>query len=114
MTQLDAQQVVFLFRVIARRLADARVELGALDGAIGDADHGTAMADGFAMVVQSGAEAAARHYHGISAAQLGPEQAARLAGMVPNPRFYDRNRNAPGLGRKTAIILGRMPGAEIP
>ncbi|UCV18745.1 monofunctional biosynthetic peptidoglycan transglycosylase [Ferribacterium limneticum] len=61
-----------------------------------------------------GAEAAARHYYNASAAQLGPEQAARLAGMVPNPRFYDRNRNAPGLGRKTAIILGRMPGAEVP
>jgi len=61
-----------------------------------------------------GAEAAARHYYSIGAGQLGPEQAARLAGMVPNPRFYDRNRNAPGLGRKTAIILGRMPGAEIP
>ena len=61
-----------------------------------------------------GAEAAARHYYNISAAQLGPEQAARLAGMVPNPRYYDRNRGAPGLGRKTGIILGRMPGAEIP
>jgi len=61
-----------------------------------------------------GAEAAARHYYGIGAGQLGPEQAARLAGMVPNPRFYDRNRGAPGLGRKTAIILGRMPAAEIP
>lgn len=61
-----------------------------------------------------GAEAAARHYFGISAQQLGPEQAARLAGMVPNPRFYDRNRNAPGLGRKTAIILARMPAAELP
>lgn len=61
-----------------------------------------------------GAEAAARHYYGTGAAQLGPEQAARLAGMVPNPRYYDRNRNAPGLGRKTAIILGRMPAAEIP
>jgi len=61
-----------------------------------------------------GAEAAARHYYGSSAAQLGPEQAARLAGMVPNPRYYDRNRNAPGLARKTAIILGRMPGTEIP
>ena len=45
---------------------------------------------------------------------LGPEQAARLAGMVPNPRYYDRNRSAPGLGRKAAIILGRMPGAEVP
>lgn len=61
-----------------------------------------------------GAEAAARHYYATGAAQLGPEQAARLAGMVPNPRYYDRNRNAPGLGRKTAIILGRMPAAEIP
>jgi monofunctional biosynthetic peptidoglycan transglycosylase len=61
-----------------------------------------------------GAEAAARHYFGTSAASLGPEQAARLAGMVPNPRFYDRNRNAPGLARKTAIILGRMPAAELP
>ncbi len=61
-----------------------------------------------------GAEAAARHYFGTSAAQLGPEQAAKLAGMVPNPRFYDRNRNAPGLARKTAIILGRMPSAEVP
>ena len=61
-----------------------------------------------------GAEAAARHYYNASAAQLGPEQAAKLAGMVPNPRFYDRNRNAPGLARKTAIILGRMPSAELP
>jgi len=61
-----------------------------------------------------GAEAAARHYYGVSAGQLGPEQAARLAGMVPNPRFYDRNRSAPGLGRKTAIILARMPSASVP
>ncbi len=61
-----------------------------------------------------GAEAAARHYYNTSAAQLGPEQAARLAGMVPNPRYYDGNRSATGLGRKAAIILGRMPGAEVP
>lgn len=61
-----------------------------------------------------GAEAAAQHYFGVTAARLSPEQAARLAGMVPNPRYYDRNRNAPGLGRKTGIILGRMPSAEIP
>jgi len=61
-----------------------------------------------------GAEAAARHYYNTGAAQLGSEQAARLAGMVPNPRYYDRNRSAPGLGRKTAIILGRMPSADVP
>ena len=61
-----------------------------------------------------GAEAAARHYYNVSAAQLGPEQAARLAGMVPNPRYYDRNRGAPGLGRKTGIILSRMSSADVP
>ena len=61
-----------------------------------------------------GAEAAARHYYGISAAQLGPEQAARLAGMVPSPRFYDRNRNAPGLANKAAVIQSRMPSAQVP
>jgi monofunctional biosynthetic peptidoglycan transglycosylase len=61
-----------------------------------------------------GAEAAARHYFGISAAQLSAEQAAKLAGMVPSPRFYDRNRSAPGLARKTEVILGRMPSAQIP
>ncbi len=61
-----------------------------------------------------GAEAAARHDFGIGASQLGPEQAAKLAGMVPNPRYYDRNRNAPGLARKTSIILARMPSAEVP
>lgn len=61
-----------------------------------------------------GAEAAARHYYGIGAAQLSAEQAARLAGMVPNPRYYDRHRGTPGLARKTAIILSRMPAAALP
>jgi monofunctional biosynthetic peptidoglycan transglycosylase len=61
-----------------------------------------------------GAEAAARHYFGVSAAELSPEQAARLAAMVPNPRYYDRNREAPGMLKKTFVILERMPDAELP
>lgn len=61
-----------------------------------------------------GAEAAARRYFGVSAAQLSPEQAARLAAMAPNPRFYERNQGAPGLNRKIGIILARMPSAELP
>jgi monofunctional biosynthetic peptidoglycan transglycosylase len=61
-----------------------------------------------------GAEAAARHYFGISAAQLGPGQAARLAAMVPNPRFYDRNPHAPWIDIKAQMLLGRMGGAQIP
>jgi monofunctional biosynthetic peptidoglycan transglycosylase len=61
-----------------------------------------------------GAEAAARHYYGTSAAAIGPEAAARLAAIVPNPRFYDRNRNTPWIARKTQMILARMPAAEVP
>jgi len=61
-----------------------------------------------------GAEAAARHYYKTSAAGLGPEQAAKLAAMVPNPRYYDTHRGARGLARKTGIILARMNSAEVP
>jgi monofunctional glycosyltransferase len=61
-----------------------------------------------------GAEAASRHYFGASATQLSAEQAARLAAMAPNPRFYERNPGAPGLNRKIGIIVARMPGADIP
>ena len=61
-----------------------------------------------------GAQAAARHYFGTTAAALSPEQAARLAAIVPNPRFYDRNRNTPWIAKKTGIILARMPAAEVP
>lgn len=61
-----------------------------------------------------GAEAAARHYFHTSAAALGPEQAARLAAMVPNPRFYDTHRNSRALERRTRIILARMNAAQVP
>jgi len=61
-----------------------------------------------------GAEAAARHYYGKSAAQLTAAEAARLAAMAPNPRYYDRHRNAPGLLKKTNIILKRMSASQLP
>jgi monofunctional biosynthetic peptidoglycan transglycosylase len=61
-----------------------------------------------------GAEAAARHYYGMSAAGLDADASARLASMVPNPRFYDHNRNSAWLARKTQMILARMPAADLP
>ncbi|MEO8157108.1 MAG: monofunctional biosynthetic peptidoglycan transglycosylase [Betaproteobacteria bacterium] len=61
-----------------------------------------------------GAQAAARYYYGVSAANLGPEQAARLAAMVPKPRFYDKVRETPLLERRTTIILERMRDAQVP
>lgn len=61
-----------------------------------------------------GAEAAARHYFNSTAAQLGPAQASKLAAMVPNPRFYDKNRSARGLLRKTRIIQRQLAMVELP
>ncbi|MBI1889975.1 MAG: monofunctional biosynthetic peptidoglycan transglycosylase [Burkholderiales bacterium] len=61
-----------------------------------------------------GAEAAAQHYFGVSAANLAPGQAARLAVMLPNPRFFDRNRGSGYLARRTSVILRRMGAAELP
>lgn len=61
-----------------------------------------------------GAEAASRHYYGVSASALTAKQAARLAAIVPNPRFYDLNRNTPWLLKKTDIIFNRMVSTPIP
>jgi len=61
-----------------------------------------------------GAEAAARYYYNHSAASLDAWEAARLAAMVPKPRYYDRNRDTPWLEAKTNLILERMPSAQVP
>jgi monofunctional biosynthetic peptidoglycan transglycosylase len=61
-----------------------------------------------------GAEAAARYYFGVSAAALEPEQAARLAAMLPRPRYYDRNRESPYLTSYSDSILTQMYAAQIP
>lgn len=61
-----------------------------------------------------GAEVAAKHYFRTSAANLTPEQAAWLAAMVPNPRYYDKRGTTRVLQRRAAIILARMPLARVP
>ena len=61
-----------------------------------------------------GCEAAARRYFGTGASALDAAQAARLAAMAPNPRYYERHPDARGLARKIAIVLARMPSAELP
>lgn len=61
-----------------------------------------------------GAEAAARHYYGISAAQLNGEQASRLAAYLPNPKRYGRVRSGPYLDRRAAAIQRLMPYATAP
>ncbi len=61
-----------------------------------------------------GAEAAARHYYGVPAAQLTAAQAARLAAYLPNPKRYGRVRSGPYLDGRTGAILRYMPDAVTP
>jgi monofunctional biosynthetic peptidoglycan transglycosylase len=61
-----------------------------------------------------GAEAAARRHFGTGAAALDPEQAARLAAMVPNPRYYERRGTTPFLARQTAVIRARLEQVQVP
>ena len=61
-----------------------------------------------------GAEAAARHYYKTSAGRITAGQAARLAAMIPNPRFYDRHQYTRYLNRRTATIQARMSMVAVP
>lgn len=61
-----------------------------------------------------GAEAAAYYHFGMTAAELGPEQAARLAAMVPSPRRYGPGHNTAYLQRRTQTLLARMNAVRVP
>ena len=61
-----------------------------------------------------GAKAAALHYYNISTSSLSAKQSSRLAAMIPNPRFYDQNRNSASLLKKSNIIRHRMVSIRIP
>jgi len=61
-----------------------------------------------------GAEAAARHHFGTSAAGLGPSQAAYLAAILPSPRRYARGHTTAYISGRMETILARMPAAQIP
>lgn len=61
-----------------------------------------------------GAQAAARHYFRVDAAQLAPHQAARLAVMLPAPKRFEQRPASPYLLARTATILARMNDVELP
>ena len=61
-----------------------------------------------------GIEAAAQHYYRKPAARLNAAQAASLIAMLPNPKYYQENRNDRRLRNKTNIILRRMGRAALP
>ena len=61
-----------------------------------------------------GAEAAARHYFRKPAAQLSTFEAARLAVMLPRPKYFEKKPHSAYLMHRAGIITGRMGSARLP
>jgi monofunctional biosynthetic peptidoglycan transglycosylase len=61
-----------------------------------------------------GAEAAARHYYRKSASQLTAYEAARLAVMLPRPKYFEKLPNSGYLASRANTIVARMRAAELP
>ena len=61
-----------------------------------------------------GAEAAAQHYFKKSAARLAPNEAARLAVMLPAPKRFEKTPGSAYLAGRTRAIAGRMRNAQLP
>jgi monofunctional biosynthetic peptidoglycan transglycosylase len=61
-----------------------------------------------------GAEAAAQRYFRKPASRLGAGEAARLAVMLPSPKFFERHLGSAYLSSRSATIVARMPAAELP
>ncbi len=61
-----------------------------------------------------GAEAAAQHYFRKPAARLSAYEAARLAVMLPRPRFFEKLPQSAYLSGRAATVVARMGDAELP
>ena len=61
-----------------------------------------------------GAEAAAQHYYRKSAGQLSAYEAARLAVMLPRPRYFEKLPNSAYLSGRAGVIVNRMGDAVLP
>ncbi|HSV34427.1 MAG TPA: transglycosylase domain-containing protein [Ramlibacter sp.] len=61
-----------------------------------------------------GAEAAAQHYYRKSAARLSPYEAARLAVMLPRPKYFEKLPHSGYLANRASTIVARMRDATLP
>ena len=61
-----------------------------------------------------GIEAASLRYFSFHAKDLNSFQSAKLASMIPNPKYYERHQDASGLIERSGIILSRMNAAQVP
>jgi len=61
-----------------------------------------------------GAQAAAQRYFRKDAYRLAPAEAARLAVMLPRPKFFEKLPASEYLANRSALIQGRMAYAQLP
>ena len=61
-----------------------------------------------------GIESASLRYFSSHARDLNSFQSAKLASMIPNPKYYERHQDASGLIERSGIILSRMNSAQVP
>ena len=61
-----------------------------------------------------GAEAAAQHYFPKPASKLTAYEAARLAVMLPRPKYFEKLGNSPYLSSRAGTIVARMGDAVLP
>jgi monofunctional biosynthetic peptidoglycan transglycosylase len=61
-----------------------------------------------------GAEAAAQHYFHKPAAKLQAYEAARLAVMLPRPKYFEKLPNSSYVSGRASVIVGRMGDAALP
>jgi len=61
-----------------------------------------------------GAQAAARHYFRKDATKLGPDEAARLAVMLPAPKRFEKRPGSAYVAARAATIMARMGAVELP
>jgi monofunctional biosynthetic peptidoglycan transglycosylase len=61
-----------------------------------------------------GAQAAAEHYFRKSASRLSAAEAARLAVMLPRPKYFEKLPNSAYVSGRAGTILARMPDARLP
>jgi monofunctional biosynthetic peptidoglycan transglycosylase len=61
-----------------------------------------------------GAEAAAQHYFRKPASKLTAYEGARLAVMLPRPRYFEKLPNSGYLTHRASVIVARMGDVELP
>jgi monofunctional glycosyltransferase len=61
-----------------------------------------------------GAEAASQYYYRKSADKLSAYEAARLAVMLPRPKYFETRPNSGYLSSRASTIAARMGGVELP